>query len=326
MLRLGVAVTVTQLSAFLAVVRHGSVTGAAEELVVTQPSVSAAISALERELGVDLTERVGRSIRPTAAGEAYARYAGDVLALLKEGSEVAGQVARGGNVPLRVTAVTTAGEYLLPALLHAFQEQEPDIEVTVHVGNREEVFRRLEAHEADVAISGRAPTGRGFQGSVFLDNEFVLITSPEDPLAKRPWVAVDELAAVPWLMREHGSGTRRLCETYLASHQLQPPMLTLGSNGAIKSAARVGLGVALQSREAVALELEVGLLQTIRPRGGLPKRSWYVVRSTVGPGSAAANAFTQFVRSPEGAETLARSHGDEVRQTRRRLRGGRAQA
>src|SRR5262249_15454273 len=113
---------------------------------------------------------------------------------------------------------------------------------------------------------------------------------------------------------------------YLASHQLQPPMLTLGSNGAIKSAAREGLGVALQSHEAVALELEVGLLKTIRPRGGLPKRSWYVVRSTVGPGSTAAATFTDFVRSSEGAKALARSHGHEVRQTRRRLRGSGAQA
>ena len=312
------AVTVTQLSAFLAVVRHGSVTGAAEELVVTQPSVSAAVSALERELGVDLTERVGRSIRPTASGEAYARYAADVLALLDEGSKVAAEVAEGGSAPLRVTAVTTAGEYLLPTLLHSFRERQPEIEVTVHVGNREEVFRRLEAHEADVAISGQAPTGRGFDGTAFLDNEFVLITSPDDALANRAWVAVDELASTPWLMREEGSGTRRLCETYLNSHQLEPPILTLGSNGAIKSAAAMGLGVALQSREAVALELEIGLLKTIRPRGGLPKRSWYVVRSTVGPGSEATKAFTEFVRSPAAAEALARSHGDEVKRARRR--------
>jgi len=321
-----VAVTVTQLSAFLAVVRHGSVTRAAEELVVTQPSVSAAVTALERELGVDLTERVGRSIRPTPAGEAYARYAADVLALLQEGSEVVGELAEGGDAPLRVTAVTTAGEYLLPPLLHAFQELEPDVEVTVHVGNREEVFRRLEAHEADVAISGRAPSQRGFHGSAFLDNEFVVISSPDDPLAKRSWVAVEELAARSWLMREQGSGTRRLCETYLSSHQLQPPTLTLGSNGAIKSAARMGLGVALQSREAVALELEVGLLKTIRPRGGLPKRSWFVVRSTVGPGSEAADAFTEFVRSPAARQAIAQSHGDELRQTRRGLRGVSSQA
>jgi LysR family transcriptional regulator, low CO2-responsive transcriptional regulator len=320
-----VAVTVTQLSAFLAVVRHRSVTGAAEELVVTQPSVSAAVAALERELGVELTERAGRSIRPTAAGEAYARYAADILALLKEGSDVVDRVARGAGAPLRVTAVTTAGEYLLPPLLRAFADRAPDLEVSVHVGNREEVFRRLEAHDADVAISGQAPGERGFEGAAFLDNEFVLITAPEDPLAKRAWVAVDELAGMPWLMREQGSGTRRLCETYLNSHQLRPPMLTLGSNGAIKSAAGVGLGVALQSREAVALELEVGLLKTIRPRGGLPKRSWYVVRSTVGPGSEAAEAFTEFVRSPAASEALARSRGDEVQQTRRRLSGDRGQ-
>ena len=89
------AVTLTQLSAFLAVVRNGSVTAAAEELVVTQPSVSAAVAALERELGVELTERAGRSIRPTPAGEAYARYASDVVGLLEEGSEVAGEIARG---------------------------------------------------------------------------------------------------------------------------------------------------------------------------------------------------------------------------------------
>ena len=309
----------TQLSAFLAVVRHGSVTGAAEELVVTQPSVSAAVAALERELGVALTERAGRNIKPTPAGETYARYAADVLALLREGSEVVGDVARGGDAPLRVTAVTTAGEYLLPPLLQAFQEREPELEVTVHVGNREEVFRRLEGHEADVAISGQAPAERGFEGAAFLDNEFVLITSPEDPLAKRAWVAVDELANQPWLMREQGSGTRRLCETYLNSHQLQPSILTLGSNGAIKNAARVGLGVALQSREAVALELEVGLLKTIRPRGGLPKRSWYVVRSTVGPSSKAADAFTEFVRSAAAGQAIAGSHGDEVRSSRKRL-------
>ena len=83
------AVTHTQLTAFLAVVRHGSVTAAAEELFVTQPSVSAAVAALERELGVELTERAGRNVRPTAAGREYARYAAHVVGLLKEGSEAA---------------------------------------------------------------------------------------------------------------------------------------------------------------------------------------------------------------------------------------------
>ena len=121
------AVTLTQLSAFLSVVRLGSVTAAAEELVVTQPSVSAAVAALERELGVQLTERAGRGVRPTAAGEVYARYAADVLGLLREGSETAAALARGAGRRLRITAVTTAGEHLLPTLLSSFRDEHPEL-------------------------------------------------------------------------------------------------------------------------------------------------------------------------------------------------------
>ena len=299
------AVTMTQLSAFLAVVRTGSVTAAAEELVVTQPSVSAAVAALEREVGVQLTERAGRGIKPTPAGLAYARYAGDVMALLREGSEVAAEAARGVTAGVRVAAVTTAGEYLLPALIRGFREHRPDLELSVYVDNRQEVFRQLGAREADVAIAGRPPEDGGFEGTPFLENEFVLIAAPTDPLTHRPWVSVDELAERSWLMREQGSGTRRLCEAYLASHQLAPPLLTLGSNGAIKSAARIGLGIALQSRAAVGLELASGHLATIQPRGGLPKRQWHVVRSAAGPGSEAAEAFAEYVRASAG-EALAR--------------------
>ena len=91
------AVTLTQLVAFLAVVRRGSVTAAAEELVVTQPSVSAAVAALERELGVALTERAGRTLRPTPAGAAYAPYAADVLGLLEQGARAAREAAERGR-------------------------------------------------------------------------------------------------------------------------------------------------------------------------------------------------------------------------------------
>src|ERR687893_146870 len=86
-------VTLTQLSAFLTVVRRGSVTAAAEELFVTQPSVSAAIAALEREVGVKLVARDGRGLRPTDAGAAFAPYAAHVLGLLAQGSRAAHEAA-----------------------------------------------------------------------------------------------------------------------------------------------------------------------------------------------------------------------------------------
>ena len=254
------AVTLTQLVAFLAVVRRGSVTAAAEELVVTQPSVSAAVAALERELGVALTERAGRTLRPTPAGAAYAPYAADVLGLLDQGGRAAREAAERGRRTLRISAVTTAGEFLVPPLIQGFRERHPDLEISLDVGNRADVFQRLADHEVDVAITGRVPEDGRLAGRAFMDNEWVLITSPSDPLAKRRWVAMEELATRPWLLREPGSGTRTLCEEYLSAHGIEPRVLTLGSNGAIKQAARVGLGVALQSRAAVELELSLGLL------------------------------------------------------------------
>ena len=299
------AVTHTQLTAFLAVVRHGSVTAAAQELYVTQPSVSAAVAALERELGVELTERAGRNVRPTPAGREYARYASHVVGLLKEGSEVANQVAAGAQERLRLAAVLTAGEHLMPALIQNFREHRPELHISLSVANRQEVFRSLAAHEVDLVVSGRAPDEADFEAVAFADNEFALVTAAGDPLAKRPWVAVEELGERPWLVRERGSGTRRLCEDYLVAQQLQPSLLTLGSNGAIKNAARIGLGVALQSRVAVQLELDLGLLESIRPRGGLPERSWFVVWSGAGPTSEPVEAFTEYVRSDAARRALA---------------------
>jgi len=299
------AVTLTQLVAFLSVVRRGSVTAAAEELVVTQPSVSAAVSALERELGVRLTERSGRTVRPTAAGEAYAPYAADVLGLLDQGGRAAREAAEAHPHTLRISAVTTAGEYLVPQLIQAFRERKPDVEISLDVGNREVVFQRVLAHKVDVAVTGRIPDDERFHGVDFADNEFVLITAAGDPLARRRSVAMEELASRPWLLREPGSGTRTLVEEFLASRAIEPTILTLGSNGAIKQAARAGLGIALQSRAAVELELKLRLIETITPRGGLPNRRWHVVRSAVGPVREDADAFMAFCSSRAARQALA---------------------
>ena len=299
------AVTLTQLVSFLAVVRRGSVTAAAEELVVTQPSVSAAVSALERELGVRLTERAGRTVRPTAAGAAYAPYASDVLGLLDKGARAAQEAEAARPNTLRISAVTTAGEHIVPQLIQAFRERRPELEISLDVGNREVVFQRVLDHAVDVAVTGRIPDEERLVGVDFADNEFVLVTAAGDPLARRRWVAMEELATRPWLVREPGSGTRTLCEELLASRGIEPNLLTLGSNGAIKQAARAGLGIALQSRAAVELELELGLLDTISPRGGLPQRRWHVVRSAVGPVRDDVEAFMSFCTSAAARHALA---------------------
>jgi LysR family transcriptional regulator, low CO2-responsive transcriptional regulator len=258
--RSDMAITVTQLTAFLAVMRGGSVTAAADELVVTQPSVSAAVSALGRELRCDLFERHGRGIRPTEAGAAFAPYAADVIGLLEQGRQAAREAASGAARRLRIAAVTTAAESFVPPLMRSFSEAHPGIELVLEVGNRQDVLRWVLDHAVDVAISGRPPADERLVADPLMDNETVCITAPDDEATKRRSIDASDLAGRAWLLREQGSGTRTLNEQFLAEHGVEGPTLTLGSNGAIKQAARAGLGVSLLSRAAVAAELEAGLL------------------------------------------------------------------
>ena len=291
------AITVTQLTAFLAVVRGGSVTAAADELVVTQPSVSSAIAALGRELGCELFERAGRGIRLTEAGSAFRPFATDVVGLLEVGRQAAREAADVAARRLRIAAVTTAAESFVPPLMREFASRHPDIELTLDVGNREYVFERVLNHLADVAISGKPPADERLLAESLLENHIACITSPDDPAAAAGALGANALAHRTWLLREPGSGTRALGEEFLQDRSLSSKTLTLGSNGAIKQAARAGLGVSLLSRAAVEPELKAGWLGEITLSDGPAPRPWFVLRSSVGPARAPAASFTEFVRA-----------------------------
>jgi DNA-binding transcriptional LysR family regulator len=298
------AITLTQLTAFLAVIRGGSITAAADELIVTQPSVSSAVAALSRELGCELFERAGRGIRLTAAGSTFAPYAEDVLGLLDWGRTAAREAAAVAERRLKIAAVTTAAESFVPGMMRAFSEQHPEIDLALVVGNRQDVLERVLSHAADVAITGKPPGDDRLVAEPFMENEIVCITAPDDPIASDRRIEASQLAGRPWLLREPGSGTRTLNDQFLADHSLDPETLTLGSNGAIKQAARAGLGVSLLSRAAVEWELSSGWLDEIPLVDGPETRPWFVLRSAVGPVRLTVELFTTFVR--EGSPALAR--------------------
>ena len=298
------AVTLNQLSSFLAVAREGSVSAAAEKLYVTQPSISAAVSALSKELGVELTERVGRGVGLTAAGAAFRPYAADVLGLIDQGRKAAREAADVSMRSLRIVAVATAAEFVVPSLLRAFTTSHPEINLTLEVANRDSVFDRVLEHEVDVAIAGRPPDDERIAGHAFLPNELALITAPGDPLAGERPVRPEEVGSRVWLMRESGSGTRQLVAGFLADHDLRPQTLTLGSNGAIREAVRLGLGVSLASRVAVEHELRTGMLAEIKVRGGLPQREWFALHSATVPPRPAVEQFLQFAFGPEARQAF----------------------
>jgi DNA-binding transcriptional LysR family regulator len=291
------SITLTQLRSFLAVVRTGSVTAASDELVVTQPSISAAVTALSRELETSLLEREGRGVKPTPSGIAFAPFAADVIGLLEKGRRAAQEAATGAERGLRIAAVTTAAESFVPALMHAFAMSQPDIGLTLSVGNRGRVLDMVLEHQADVAFGGRPPRDDRIDAHAFLPNELLLITAPGDPLANRAKVVPSDLGERSWLLREPGSGTRTANENFLASVGLDVPTLTVGSNGAIKQAARAGLGVSFVSRDAVVAELDAKLLGAIAVEPSPPPREWHVMRSRVGPPRPVVDEFFEFVRT-----------------------------
>lgn len=286
--------TFAQLRAFLAVVRHRSVTGAAAELYVTQPAISASLAALERDVGVRLVIRDRQGVRPTPSGEALAVFAAQCLALAEQGKDSAIAAAHPGRGRLRLAAVTTAGEYVVPPILKAFQERYPEVDPVLEVGNRALVLERLLAREADLAVGGRPPAAGPVDGQGFLANDLVIVAAPDHPLASRTGIDPRRLDDT-WLLREPGSGTRSTTAEFLSRHEIEPRrVLNLGSNGAVKQAAAVGLGVTLISAQAVALELAAGTLARLRVRGTPIRRRWFLQYLDDGFLPGPAQAFLRF--------------------------------
>jgi DNA-binding transcriptional LysR family regulator len=286
--------TFAQLRAFLAVVRHRSVTGAAAELYVTQPAISASLAALERDVGVRLLVRDKRGVRPTPSGEALAGFAAQCLGLAEQGRDSAVAAAHPGRGRLRLVAVTTAGEYVVPRILKTFQERYPEVDPVLEVGNRALVLERLLAREADLGVGGRPPVEGAVKGRGFLANDLVIVAAPDHPLAGRSGLDPRRLDDT-WLLREPGSGTRSTTEEFLARNEVEPRrVLNLGSNGAVKQAAAVGLGVTLISARAVALELAAGTLARLRVRGTPLRRRWFLQYLEEGLLPGPAQAFFRF--------------------------------
>jgi DNA-binding transcriptional LysR family regulator len=295
-------ITLIQIRSFLAVRSAGSVHAAAGQLLVSQPTVSAAVAALGRELGVTLVERHGRGVRLTGSGEAFAPYATQVLGLIEQGRSAAQEAAYPERSRIRLAAVNTAGEYLAPALIRAYRLVRPGTSILLEVGNRASVLELLESRRADIGIGGR-PAGRALTGYPFVDNELIVV-GREVPA---------DLASTPWLLRGEGSGTRLATERLLGDLRLgsagvgTPELLTLGSNGAIKQGLAIGLGITLISRLAVARELRDGTLCEIAVPGTPLSRPWFVLLPTSGPRRPAVRAFSEFLRSDLGRETIEES-------------------
>ncbi len=285
------AVTLSRLTTFVAVAEEGSVVGAAQRLVVSESAVSVAMSALSKDLGVALVERVGRGVELTPAGRTYLGYARQVLGLLEQGWAAARGVGAPGRGRLRLAAVPTAADQLIAPLLAAFSSEFPEVELRVDVGSSSEVWDLLAHHEVDLVLAGRPPRSASGRIAARRDNLLVVVV-------RASMLARFDEGRTTWLLRERGSGTRASLEALLSSRDLDPPRMVLGSNGAVLAAAVAGLGAALVSADAVAVELASEQLVVVPVEGTPLVRPWHLVTGLTP--TPATRLFVEHVLSVPG--------------------------
>ncbi|MCA6123680.1 LysR family transcriptional regulator [Bradyrhizobium sp. WSM 1704] len=237
------------LESFRAVIAMGSFSAAAERLQLSQPAVSLQVRQLERSLNATLIERVGRKARPTAAGAALLAHAEQIDAAVTSAVDAVAQQTSGtGRVRLGTGA--TACIFLLPPVLKALRTALPSLEITVTTGNTAEIAKAVEDNTLDIALVTMPVSGRSFEITPVLDDEFVLIAPRDLPLPARITPAV--LATKPVLLFEPGGNTRRTADEWLARGGVSlKPLMSLGSVEAIKEMVRAGLGCAVLPGMAV---------------------------------------------------------------------------
>ncbi|MCA4724964.1 MULTISPECIES: LysR family transcriptional regulator [Mycolicibacterium] len=264
--------TNARLRALVELADTGSVRGAAERLLVTESSISSALRALSNDIGIGLVDRHGRGVRLTPAGQRYVEYARRILGLHDEAILAARGEADPENGSIRLAAVTSAGELLIPAVLASFRAEYPGVVLHLEVASRNAVWPMLARHEVDLVVAGRPPDelAKKVRVRAVSPNKLVVVGPPAVAQGFEP-------ATATWLLREPGSGTRSTLTTLLEELDVAPPQLVLGSHGAVVAAAVAGLGVTLVSRQAVQRELVSGALVELAVPGTPINRPWHVV-------------------------------------------------
>ncbi len=293
------AMTLRQLRTFKAVADLNSFSLAAQQLRLSQPSVSYQVKELEEALGVPLLDRLGKRVQLTEAGSILYGYTRRTLDILDEAAleleELRG--IRRGN--LRVGASTTVGIYILPAALGAFKKLHPGVVISLEIGTRARVQEQVLNNELDLAVVGPALKDADLAILPFLTDELIVVAPSSHKLTEKRALSLKDLSDQPFVMREPASGSRWSLEKAArkAGAKLNVAM-ELGSNGAIKHAVESGLGLAVLSRYACALELSSGRLVELDVRGFPIRRDWHIVYLRRRRLPASVQAFIAFLKDP----------------------------
>ena len=286
-----------QLRVFEASARLGSFTRAAQELHMAQPTASVQLKKLTETLGVPLFEQVGKRIYLTDAGRRLYESCEEVYHTFTALDESLSGLRTLEAGRLRL-AVSTTGMCFAPRLLAAFLERHPHVEVHIQTHNRKTLVTRLRENADDLYIFADPPELEDVVAQELLPNPLVVLARDDHPLAGEKNIPFERLAQEPLLIREEGSGTRRIAMRLFHEHGFTAKIrLELGSNEAIKESILAGLGVAILSRYTFGLDPESSRYVCLGIEGFPLENHWYLAYPVGKQLGATARAFLDFSRT-----------------------------
>jgi len=300
-----------RLKVFRTVATHLNFRRAAEELLLTQPAVTLQIKTLEQQVGVQIFDRSGSRISLTPAGAVLLEYARKIDALETAAFEALSPFAGEPRGELRIGASLTIAQYILPHILGEFQRRHPHIRPHVMTCNTEQVLEALVARDVAIGFIEGPTLRRDVKTEVFLEDELVLMVPAAHEWSERSFVEPTELTHERLLMRERGSGTRRVVELALQkqgikTRQLQPAMEFDSTEGII-TAVEAGLGIGFASLWSIGKELQIGTLRVVPIRGVCISRPLSVAYAIGHEPQGSGLSFLELVRSRRDLPKAVRS-------------------
>lgn len=264
---------------FAAVFKHKSFSKASEELYLTQPTVSDHIKTLEEEMACRLFDRLGRTIIPTKEAEALYTHALEIIEKADHIKEVVGQFKKEVAGEIVIGASTIPGTYLMPSIIAAFRKIHPSTSFQIIVSDSRDIVERVVRHELLIGIVGAKLTNHQIHYVPFMQDELIAVASPL--LIRDGVITLQDLARIPMILREEGSGTRREVEKILESKGVALEEIEIagifGSTDAVKQAVKAGLGISIVSKFSVTDELKYKVLKEIKVKDVQMRRNFYII-------------------------------------------------
>ena len=261
--------SLNQLRAFYYTANSGSITRAADRLFITQPAVSLQIKALETQCGVLLFHRTKKTLQLTESGKRLYQVAIKIFSLVGEAERILSEESKFISDPLRIGSTKTLVRHFLAAYISRFRKAFPKIQIQVDEGSSEEMVKSLLENRNDLAIVGRLPYHEQLKAVPFIQDELVLLAAPGHPLCSKENVCIEDLKGENLILREKGSGTRRVIDrVFEEKNFFYSAFIETGNVDFLKEMVRTGNGVTMLARMGADRDLASGNLIALPLREG----------------------------------------------------------